>query len=140
MSGLIRIDTAMIAKTVISVLREFQNVAGAFHFGSSLGMCRPDSDIDIALVCIPPEHCREREYERLTNQIINRLSPVDGHPFDLVVLNALPNILAFRIIKNGKLIYCNDPGTVGDFIEKVSRQYGENYPRYREAVRLIVGV
>ncbi|MBS3975988.1 MAG: hypothetical protein KGZ75_04570 [Syntrophomonadaceae bacterium] len=140
MASLVRIDTAMIAKTVIPILREFQDVAGAFHFGSSLGMCRPDSDIDIALVCIPLEPCREREYERLTNQIINRLSPVDGHPFDLVVLNSLPDIIAFRIIKNGNLIYRNDPGTVGDFIEKVSRRYGENYPRYQEAVRLIVGV
>lgn len=140
MAELVGVEGAQIVKTVIPVLREYHHVAGAFHFGSSLGMCRPDSDIDIGLVCGPLAPRSEREYDRLTGSIVNRLLPVDGHHFDLVVLNSLSSILAFRIINSGRLIYQNDPGTVTDFIERVSRQYGENYPRYRAAVRLIVGV
>ncbi|MEW6662617.1 MAG: hypothetical protein ACOY9Y_15145 [Bacillota bacterium] len=62
MVDLVRIDAAMIVKTVIPVLREFQEVAGAFHFGSSLGMASGDgSCLPFCLPCdslrtVP--HCR----------------------------------------------------------------------------------
>lgn len=94
----------------------------------------------IGLVCRPLTPRPEREYERFTSQILNRLSPVDGHHFDLVVLNALPSILAFRIIKSGHLIYQNDPYTVTDFINKVRTPCGcyENGMFSQEDFEIIV--
>ncbi len=83
-----------------------------------------------------PEH----EYERIANAISDELPKLDGHPFDVVPLNTANSIFAFKVIKGGRLIYNRMPSVITDFIERISRLYGENYPRYREALRMITGV
>ncbi|WP_338825109.1 hypothetical protein MHOCP_06710 [Moorella humiferrea] len=137
---MIRIPTDLIAKTVTQALESREEIAGAYLFGSALELCRPDSDIDIGLVIDPLYGPPEEYYERIANSIANRLSRLNGHPFDVVPLNIMNSIFAFKVIRNGRLIYNVRPLIVSDFIEKISRQYAENYPRYREALKIIVGV
>ncbi|MGI9861795.1 nucleotidyltransferase domain-containing protein [Moorella naiadis] len=137
---MIRIPTDLIAKTVTPALKSREEIAGAYLFGSALELCRPDSDIDIGLVIDPLAGPPEEYYERIANSIANRLSRLNGHPFDVVPLNIINSIFAFKVIKSGRLIYNGRPLIVSDFIEKTSRQYAENYPRYWEALKMIVGV
>jgi len=91
-------------------------------------------------VLTPVNGLPEREYERIANAISNELPKFDSHPFDVVPLNTADSIFAFKVIRGGRLIYNRMPPVVTDFIERISRLYGENYPRYREALRIIAGV
>jgi hypothetical protein len=54
-------------------------------------------------------------------------------------LNTANSIFAFKVIKNGHLIYDRGHETITDFIEIISRRYGENYPRYIKSLKDIVG-
>jgi len=137
---MVRIPLDPIARTVTAALESREEVAGAYVFGSALDLCRPDSDIDIGLVIAPLTGLPEEYYEELVNLIADQLLKYDSHPFDIVPLNIVNSIFAFKVIKNGVLIYNPKPSVVADFIEKTSRQYGENYPRYREALKEITGV
>jgi predicted nucleotidyltransferase len=140
MSNLVVIDFQIVYEKVLPILKEYQEISGAIHFGSSLGKCRPDSDIDIGLICRPSFLKQEKNKEKLIEKILNQLPPVNGHAFDVVVVNTLPSILAFKIVKEGNIFYKNEPGVITDFFEQVSRRYGEDYPRYFTALQMVVGV
>ncbi|MDK2856282.1 MAG: uncharacterized protein PWQ41_780 [Bacillota bacterium] len=137
---LVRIDLSRVYAQVVDVLSCFPEVIGAYHFGSSLDLCRPDSDIDIGVVLRPLFSFEEKKADKIQNEISNKLRPLDGHPFDVVVLNTLPSVLAFPIVKKGRLVYQADRAAILDFLEALSRRYGEDYPRYAAALKAIVGV
>ena len=59
--------------------------------------------------------------------------------FQVVPLNITNCIFAFNVIRKGQLIYESDHEAVTDFIEIISRRYGENYPRYIKYLKEIVG-
>jgi len=103
----------------------------------SLEACRPDSDLDLGLVLEPGIKPDSLEGDRLEAAIALFLTPVEGHPFDLVLLNPEKPLFAFRVIKEGKLIYCRNWERVTDVIEYVSRRYADLYPRYRNALEEI---
>ncbi len=50
---MVRVREDLIIKVVVPILEELKEIAGAYLFGSALGLCRPDSDIDIGLVIKP---------------------------------------------------------------------------------------
>jgi hypothetical protein len=45
----VTLDVARVAQHVADVCRRTEGVAAAYLFGSVLGRCRPDSDIDVAV-------------------------------------------------------------------------------------------
>jgi predicted nucleotidyltransferase len=98
MSGLIKIDLEQLAAYVKGVLNDFSQVAGAFIYGSALDFCRPDSDLDLGLVLEPGIIPDSLEADRLEAEISCALTPVDGHPFDIVILNPREVIFTFRVI------------------------------------------
>jgi predicted nucleotidyltransferase len=124
-------------KPVLSAEKE---IAGAYLFGSALGMCRPDSDIDLGLIIQPLTGQPDVYYEQTVERVLSNLSGIGRHKFDIVPLNLSNAIFAFKVLKEGKLIFSAVPRIVADFMESISRQYGENYPRYRDALKIIVGV
>lgn len=136
---MVRVHEGLIAKTVGQALEGVEEIAGAYLFGSALELCRPDSDIDIGLVIKPLSGEPEAYYFKMALAVENRLGRLDGHPFDVIPLNTANSIFAFKVIKSGHLIYDRDHETITDFIEIISRHYGENYPRYIESLRDIVG-
>lgn len=136
---MIKLSRDLIANAVTLVLEAEPAVAGAYLFGSALGLCRPDSDIDVGIVIKPISGLSEEYYEDIANRISNRLQRIDGHAFDVVPLNIVNSIFAFRVAKTGDLIYQGCLDIVTDFVEQISRQYADNYPRYRQALRLITG-
>lgn len=138
MAGLVICDLGPVFEKVKMVLKGFPLVAGAYLFGSILGPCRPDSDIDLGLVLEKEVRPDTVGGDRLEASIALALPPVDGHPFDLVLLNPDRPIFAFRVIKEGKLVYCRNMDRITDVVEYVSRCYGELYPRYRNALKEII--
>lgn len=140
MKGLVKIPESMIVKIVVPVLASDNRVAGAYLFGSALDYCRPDSDVDIGIVLKPLSGLPEKYYEKAANGLFNRLLRIENHPFDFIPLNIVSSIFAFNVIKKGHLIYNGDTEILSNFIEIISRNYSENYPRDRDALKAIRGV
>lgn len=134
MAGLVKAKTDLIIERAREVLKGFPQVAGAYIFGSILGDCRPDSDIDLGLILevgIKPESF---EGDRLEAELSMQLPPIGGHAFDVIILNPDKPIFAFKAISEGRLIYSSNQNRVTDVIEYVSRRYADLYPRYRQAL------
>ncbi|MEW5954114.1 MAG: nucleotidyltransferase domain-containing protein [Bacillota bacterium] len=135
--GLVNVDKNVITQQVASVLKDFPQVAGAYLFGSALGALRRDSDIDIGLI-LEDIAMADKDKAQLEAGIANSLSPLNGHVYDVVLLDPGNTIFCFRVIKEGQLIYTKNIGRVTDVIEYVSRCYAEVYPRYRDALEEII--
>lgn len=135
---LVKVDTSAIIEKLNPVLETQKEVVGAYLFGSILGRCRPDSDIDVGLLLNPYVFHSEREAERITEEILEALPAFNHHPFDFIILNRSSAIFAYKVITQGQLIYACRLDAVTDFMETVSRQRTEDYPRYREALEAIV--
>ena len=136
---MVRIDEDRIKEAVGSALMDMKEIAGVYLFGSALGLCRPDSDIDIGMVIKPLYGKPDKYYLDIALAAETRLDPIDGHPFQVVPLNITDCIFAFNVIRKGRLIYESDHEAVTDFMEIISRRYGENYPRYIKYLKEIVG-
>lgn len=138
MGKLTRLDIQAVIVRVVAVLREYPNVAGAYLFGSALDQFRPDSDIDIGLILSVAVKPESRAGELLAGAIAAALTPVDGHDFDIVLLNPDRPLFTYKVISRGRLIYRHDDKRITDVMEYVSRRYGEVYPRYRVALAEIM--
>lgn len=137
MGALIHIDQECVKKQVANILKDFPQVAGAYLFGSCLGGCRPDSDIDIGLV-LEDINISDREKAQLVASINNLFYPLDGHVYDIVLLELNNPIFCFKVIKEGRLIYIKTAERIADVMEIVSRHYADLYPRYRRALQEII--
>lgn len=134
---MVKIDLEPVVELVEEALRGFPQVAGAYLFGSALEACRPDSDLDLGLILEPEIKPDSLEGGRLDAAIVLFLPPVEGRRFDLVLLNPEKPLFVFRVIREGKLIYCRNRERVTDVIEYVSRRCADLYPRYRAALEEI---
>ncbi len=138
MNTLVYMDMSSVLERLLPVLKSRKEVAGAYLFGSALGQCRPDSDIDVGILLAPGVSYSEKEAEIIQAEILDELPLLKTHSFDLVILNKASAIFAYRVISQGRLIYVADDEAVTDFIELVSRLRADNYPRYRQALESIV--
>lgn len=137
MPGLVKADLDLIIQKVRKVLPDFPQVAGAYLFGSIMGECRPESDIDLALVLEGGIDPGGFEGDRLEAEISIKLTPIQGHSFDLQILNPDKPLFAFRAISGGRLVYSRNDGRLAEVMEYVSRRYADLYPRYRQALEEI---
>ncbi len=137
MYNLTSINISPVVEKIISVLTLRKEIVGAYLFGSILGQCREDSDIDLGIVLTPHYPYTEKETEKIQEELIEDLPPFQNHHYDVVIVNYVSAIFAFSVISKGQLIYCGDHDVLSDFIEEVSRKRAENYPRYRRALEII---
>lgn len=136
MSDLVRLDRQRIRDLVVEVMKGYPEVLGAYLFGSALDRCRPDSDVDVG-VFVQPD-LSERDRFALENRLAQRLTPVDGHPFDLTVVDPRQTHFAFRVFNKGVPLFVGDPERLTDLMERVSREHGELAYRYQLSVREIL--
>lgn len=136
---LVRADVTYIKNKLAGTFKEFPVIAGAYLYGSILEYCRPESDIDVGLILVPGTVKSEREGDFLIVDILEKTPTLEGRYLDLILLNFQTTIFAFQVLSKGELIYNYRPDVVTDFLEITSRQYGEVYPRYRQALDLILG-
>jgi len=80
----------------------------AYLFGSRAeGRARPSSDTDIA-VLLPHKHFKTLTLDSRVNLINDIFDVLGTENADIVILNEAPPLLAFEVIKHGKIIY-EDP-------------------------------
>jgi hypothetical protein len=101
----------------------------AYLFGSRAeGRARPSSDTDIA-VLLPYEHFKALTLDSRVNLINDIFDALGTENADVVILNEAPPLLAFEVIKHGKIIY-EDPETrpAAEFAVYALNQYLDTKP------------
>jgi|SRR3989344_587925 len=99
---------------IVDKLSRLKSVDSIFLFGSSVnGNVREDSDIDIA-VLVKKGTSRADEL-----RIIGYGSDI----FDISIFHRLPLIIQFRVLKEGRVLFCRDKKTICDVKVDVFRRY-----------------
>lgn len=129
---LVRVDREQISQRVEAVSRRFPEIAGIYLFGSALGGCRPDSDVDLGVFVRPG--LSERERSRLENELALQFTPLAGHQFDVTVVDPRHAHFAFRVFSEGVPLYVGDSEQLTDLMERVSREKAEFAYWYHLAV------
>ncbi|MBU1104243.1 MAG: nucleotidyltransferase domain-containing protein [Nanoarchaeota archaeon] len=84
--------------SLVKKISQLPNVSAIFLFGSNVsGKTRRDSDIDVAVLTKNSNEEEEFEIIGCGNKV-----------FDISVFARLPLIIRFRILKEGKLLFCRD--------------------------------
>jgi len=121
---------------IAAALAPFSDVRVAYVFGSrARGSARPDSDLDLALAF-------RRELEpsargELVLRVIAALTAAIGtlgERADVVDLERAGSALGFRVIRDGKLVLCRDPGERVRLEAAIARRYDDDRP-HRELFR-----
>ena len=137
MNNLIYLDLSETERLIKPVLEKYPEIIGAYFFGSSLDRCRMDSDIDVGIVlsckvCLP-----EKEQDLLIERIISEAPRSGNHEIDITILRESDVFFTHRVLRTGRLFYVKDAEGLTDFIEIISNNYRQNYPRYRQALEMI---
>lgn len=135
MAPRVQVDLERAAARVGEILPRFPEVVGAYLFGSALGPCRPDSDIDLGLV-LDRETPEPRGWglAGLEARIEHHLGDVDGHPFHVTVFSADRVLFTLPVLRSGLLVYVKDRAALTEFIERVARAYPDLHRRYEQAL------
>jgi predicted nucleotidyltransferase len=100
-----------------AALMEDSRIDFVLLFGSrARAQSRPGSDLDIA-ICLSPSCTDDPLDVRL--DIMARLS----HKVDVVLTSQAPPALAFRIARDGSVVFCRDPRTVTNFRARAYSMY-----------------
>lgn len=98
---------------VIKKLSELDYVRAIFLFGSFVkGKARKDSDIDIAILTERID--KDKEFE---------IMGYGSELFDVSVFSRLPLIIQFRILKEGKIVFCKNKKDIYNIKVKVFKEY-----------------
>jgi len=139
MGELVRVPLEAAERRVQEVLPHFPEVVGAFLFGSALGLCRPDSDLDLGIVLLPGvAEPPGWDFAGLASRMEEALGRVEGHPFNVVILRPEEVIFSFRVIREGRLVYGRDREALWDFVERVARRYPDAAYRHRRALEEVL--
>ncbi len=108
------------AEASAEVFERDPRVQVAYLFGSSCtGRRLPESDTDVAVLLSDlPGDMLECYLD-----LVQMLSGPFGDELDLVILNQAPPLLAYQVVKEGRVIYCRDEGARIEFEAKTMRRY-----------------
>ncbi len=104
-------------------------IAGVLFGSAAAGRLRPDSDLDLALLFAAqqvPDDLAVLDMRAALEQIIRR-------DVDLIVLNHASPILAFQIVKHGKLVFCRDHVAYDRFLVRLISEYAD-FKRIRRPI------
>ena len=108
---------------------EAEGIAAAWLFGSvARGTARPDSDVDVGVLFRedPPRTLAGYRFDLEAD--LEKLLRV---PVQLVVLNRAPVDLAFRVLRDGKLLVNQDPSRRIQFEVRTHNEYWDMEPYWR---------
>lgn len=138
MKELIRLDLTRLQDYIASVLSDFPLVAGAYLYGSALGECRPDSDIDVGIIPASPDRRSARDRFDLETRVETALGQFDGHPFDVRTFFEDSPLFVVPAVRSGKLVFARDMDAVTDLLERAALRYRDAAPRHRQALREVL--
>lgn len=117
---------------VIGELRLCDSIETAYLLGSAVAeRLRPDSDVDIAVLCRGAGHLPVEERLRLAG----RLAAVLGRPVDLGVLSISNVVYAKEAIATGRLIFERDHRVTARFAMLALSMYASLQEARREVLR-----
>lgn len=106
-----------------SCLAQNQEILLVYLFGSyATGKVGPLSDIDIAILLDNPIWEKQKLKKKL--QLISDISDIlKTDEVDLVILNEAPNLLAYQVVSDGKLLYESDTALRVEFETRTISTY-----------------
>ncbi|BAS26129.1 nucleotidyltransferase domain-containing protein [Limnochorda pilosa] len=132
------IDLHELAAFIAARLEGLPEVAGAYLFGSVLADFQPQSDIDVALIVDAATQRDLRRTLEVEAEAQLRLGRREDHPFHVTALDPNGWFFSFRVVHSGRLVYLADEERVTNFLEDVTRQHADLYPRYRRALEEVL--
>ena len=98
---------------IVKKISKLKGVSAIFLFGSqSNGKSRRDSDIDLAI--LTKDISRKKELE---------IVGYGNEKMDISIFSDLPLIIQFRVLSEGKLLFCKNSKEIHDIKIKVFRDY-----------------
>jgi len=103
---------------VEEIRSEIPDVLAVYLFGSAAtGELRPDSDIDLAILCTTP-----LPTVRLWS-LAQSLAVSAGRDVDLIDLQSASTVVRAQVISTGKRVFCTDESVCGEFEDWVYSDY-----------------
>ena len=137
-ADLVEVDQDEAGRRIATACGAVADVVAAYLFGSALGRCRPDSDIEVGVIRRSAMG-EASGYSfsaglRMEAELIEALGTLAGHRFDVTDLDPARPIFVMTVLRTGRLAYVADPEIYTDFLEVVAQGYRENGPRFEAAL------
>ena len=118
-------------ESIVAVLREcLPDLVAVYRFGSVAdGTARPDSDLDLAVLCD-----RALSYETRFD-LIGQLAMLSGRPVDLIDLSTVSTVMRAQIVTTGERLYCVDALRCETFEDFVLSSYARLNEERRAILR-----
>lgn len=132
-----RASTATIASGHVDMdclkrcLAERDDITLAYLFGSQAekrGDRLSDVDLAVLLSSSPTKHERLRRY----SELLTRLGECVDSEIDLVFLNQAPPLLAYEVLRHGRLLYSRNSQAQSGFVVRARRAYFDFKPRLEQ--------
>jgi len=104
-------------------LKRNSDILAVYLFGSRAeGVEKPRSDTDVAVLLMP--HIDKRQYSSYRLRLLEELSGFFAGRLDLMILNQVPPLLQFQVLKFGKLLFERDADKRAELeMQMLSRYY-----------------
>lgn len=131
------VELEPLLEAVRTALQDEPGIAASFVFGShARGRARPGSDIDVAVL---PDKTEQADRLALRRRMMAALGKhLAADRIDLVLLDEAPPVLAFAVLKHGRLALCRDEVALHRYRVAVYRQHADYEPVerfFREVTR-----
>ncbi|MEQ1881874.1 MAG: nucleotidyltransferase domain-containing protein [Burkholderiales bacterium] len=115
----------------IAILRNrLPGLIAVYRFGSiASGTARPDSDMDLAILCDQPLNIATRI------DLVGQLAVLFGGPVDLIDLSLVSTVMRAQIVTTGERLYCADARKCDTFEDFVFSSYAGLNEEGREILR-----
>jgi len=122
----LRVEREILGKLIV-VLEKDPDVLFAYLFGSTAsGLNHPYSDLDIACYVTEGD---EVFYHKKDRELLENLpDKVGGHRVDLHLLNTMPTLLKFEVVRNGQELFVRDQFAKVEFETTVLYRYFDMKP------------
>jgi len=108
---------------IVSDVSRNRDVTAFYISGSAAaGNLRPMSDIDFS-VLLTPDKTGRRLFDIHLSLLDYLNRKLETDEVDLILLNGAPARVAYRMIKDGRLLLCRDEKELADFLDDTVRTY-----------------
>jgi uncharacterized protein len=116
---------------IVPILRNrLPGLVAVYRFGSvARGTARPDSDLDVAVLCDRPLDVA------LRIDLVGQLAIAFGGPVDLIDLSTVSTVMRAQIVTTGERLFCTDILRCDTFEDFVFSSYARLNEERREILR-----
>jgi uncharacterized protein len=117
-----------------------QPVVLAYVFGSvARGTADSESDLDIAVLTLPSLSKEQRFDLRLKlHRLLAEALHVDLEQVDLIILQDVPTLLQYNVLRNGQLLFALSPSVHHAFELSVEQRYEDESPYLEREAKMTI--